>query len=61
MLRGLGGQEINYQIFLKVLDMNCLAINYHSVKKKNLYIIFDLKFECFLLYFIQSSSFKKDK
>lgn len=48
-LRGLGGQQINHQLFLKFffLDLIWLAIiNYHLVKRKNSYVL-ALKIEHF--------------
>lgn len=53
VLRMLGGQRINHHIFLTLLDMKWLSINYHLIKekikkKKNPYIS-ALEFE-YLLY-----------
>lgn len=31
ILRRLDGKQINHQVYLKLVDMNCLAINYYSV------------------------------
>lgn len=35
-LRWPGGQQINHQIYLELLKMICLAINYYEVKKNSI-------------------------
>lgn len=51
-LRNLSGQQIYHQNFSKFLDMICLVINYHLVKKN----IFDFRIQIFCCILIQNSS-----